>query len=234
MDEEGSQRLLLEDRDEQVAPGIPEPALFHVDVDDGIDGNDDQPKVLQAGAPKMLGKLEMEMPDSLAVIPKVDQTVVMTFQQLASVTNQIWPYSASPMSEFKIDGKQFDPECVNVTTKLGTTGGVGRSPAPRSSPHPFHIHTNPFLLNQLQRRAPGARGRPCAAAGLDGHHAPAQGDPGLLRGPEPVPGERFRARSVRRTSARSRRPRWSSATATTSSPATTCCTATSSATRTAA
>ena len=157
--EEDSQRQLLRDRDEQIAPGIPEPALFSVDVDDGIEGNDDQPKMLKAGAPKMLEKLEVEMPDYLAVIPKVDQTVAMTFQQLAAVTNQPWPYSASPLSEFKIDGKQFDPDCVNVTTKLGTTAEWTVSNATQL-PHPFHIHTNPFQLvsyNGVPLQPQGAR-----------------------------------------------------------------------------
>ena len=159
VDEDSTQRQLLRDRDEKIAPGIPEPALFHIDVDDGIEGNDHEPKVLKAGAPKMPEKLDMEMPDPLAVIPRVDQNVAMTFQQTAAVTNQVWPYGGSPLSQFKIDGKQFDPACVNVTTRLGTTAEWTITNATQL-PHPFHIHTNPFQLvsyNGVPLQPEGAR-----------------------------------------------------------------------------
>jgi FtsP/CotA-like multicopper oxidase with cupredoxin domain len=143
--EEGSQRQILRDLDEAVAPGIPEPALFHVDVDDGIEGNDHEPKLMKAGAPRMPEKLDMAMPPHLAVVKDVDQKVTMTFEQTAAVTGQPWPYSGSPISKFQISGRQFDGTCVNVTTKLGTQAEWTVSNATQL-PHPFHIHTNPFQL----------------------------------------------------------------------------------------
>jgi L-ascorbate oxidase len=69
----------------------------------------------------------------------------MTFQQVEAVTGQPWPYTGSPLSQFKIDGKQFDGSCVNVTTVLNTSRTWTVSNATRL-PHPFHIHTNPFAL----------------------------------------------------------------------------------------
>ena len=157
-DEEGSQRQLLREQDEAIAPGIPEPALFHVDVDDGIEGNDHLLKTLAAGAPTIPEKLDLAMPEhfSTAIVP--DQQVAMTFQQVAAVTNVPWPYTASPMSEFKIDGRQFDGTCANVTTTIGTTAKWTVSNATQL-PHPFHIHTNPFLLveyNGVPLQAPGS------------------------------------------------------------------------------
>ncbi len=143
--EEGSQRQTLHDLDEALAPGIAEPALFHVEVDDGIEGNDAEPKVLKAGAPRMPQTLELAMPPHHAVLERVDQKVTMTFEQTAAVTGQSWPYSGSPIAEFKIDGRQFKGDCVNVTTKVGTLAEWTVSNATQIT-HPFHIHTNPFQL----------------------------------------------------------------------------------------
>ena len=143
--EKGTQRDILRQQDEAIAPGIPEPALFHVDVDDGIEGNDDEPKLLKAGEPTMPEKLEMAVSKHFAVIPQADQAVKMTFEQAAAVTGQPWPYAGSPVSVFQIDGKQFNGTCANVTTKLDTLAEWTVSNATQL-PHPFHIHTNPFQL----------------------------------------------------------------------------------------
>jgi FtsP/CotA-like multicopper oxidase with cupredoxin domain len=143
--EEGSQRQKLHELDEEIAPGIPEPALFHVDVDDGIEGNDAEPKLLKAGAPTVPERIDLPMPPHLAVVTQANQTVTMTFEQTAAVTGQPWPYSGSPVSVFKIDGKQFNGTCANVTTTVGTTAQWTVSNATQIT-HPFHIHTNPFLL----------------------------------------------------------------------------------------
>lgn len=144
---EGNRKLLL-DRDEAMAPGPAEPPLFTIVVDDGIEGNDDEPKVLEAGAPTMpLPKDWPEMPDYLSIIERVDgQPVAMTFQQfLADSQTRQWPYGASPLSSFKIDGRQFCPTCVNVTTLLNTAAEWTVSNG-TLLPHPFHIHTNPFQV----------------------------------------------------------------------------------------
>lgn len=145
-DEGDSNRKLLLDRDEAMAPGPAEPPLFTIVVDDGIEGNDDEPKVLKAGAPTMPTTWP-PMPAYLSIIEKVDGApVAMTFQQfLADSQTQQWPYSASPLSSFKIDGRQFCPTCANVTTLLNTAAEWTVSNATQL-PHPFHIHTNPFQV----------------------------------------------------------------------------------------
>lgn len=158
--EERGQRKILLQRDEALAPGTPEPALFTVVVDDGIKGNDNKPKKLAANAPAMPATLP-PMPDYLSNITDAEvqgNDVNMNFQQfLADSTTQQWPYSASPLSSFKIDGRQFDPTCANVTTKVETAAQwtVANSTA---LPHPFHIHTNPFQVYSV-------KGVPVQAAG---------------------------------------------------------------------
>lgn len=51
----------------------------------------------------------------------------------------------NPTTKFLINGKQFSPNCDDVTARLGTAEEWTVS---NSSPlqHPFHIHTNPFQL----------------------------------------------------------------------------------------
>ncbi|HYH45697.1 MAG TPA: multicopper oxidase domain-containing protein [Thermoanaerobaculia bacterium] len=50
-----------------------------------------------------------------------------------------------PTTKFQINGQQYDPNCANVTTELGTTETwfVQNSSV---LAHPFHIHINPFQL----------------------------------------------------------------------------------------
>ena len=157
--EERGQRKLLLQRDEETAPGNAEPALFTIFVDDGIEGNDATPKKLAAGAPTLPTTLP-PMPDYLANITDAEvkgNDVNMTFQQFLADRTQPWPYSASPLSSFKIDGRQFDPSCANVTTKVETAAQwtVGNDTL---LPHPFHIHTNPFQVMSV-------KGVPVQAAG---------------------------------------------------------------------
>ena len=50
-----------------------------------------------------------------------------------------------PTTQFKINGEQYDPDCANVTTELGTTDTwVVQNSSVLA--HPFHIHINPFQL----------------------------------------------------------------------------------------
>lgn len=144
--EEDSNRKLLLDRDEAMAPGAAEPPLFTIVIDDGIEGNDEEPKMLKAGAPTMPTTWP-PMPTYLSIIEKADgKPVALTFQQfLADSQTQQWPYGASPLSSFKIDGRQFCPTCANVTTALNTASEWTVSNA-TLVPHPFHIHTNPFQV----------------------------------------------------------------------------------------
>ncbi len=159
--EQKGRRMALLQRDEELAPGKPEPALFTIVVDDGIKGNDNVRKKLAANAPTLPTTLP-PMPDYLANITDAEVSgqppVNMTFEQfLAGSTTQQWPYSASPLSTFKIDGRQFDPKCANVTTKVGTASQWTVSNA-TTLPHPFHIHTNPFQVFSVKGvpvQAPG-------------------------------------------------------------------------------
>jgi FtsP/CotA-like multicopper oxidase with cupredoxin domain len=53
----------------------------------------------------------------------------------------------NPATIFTIDGTQYNDNCVNVTTRLGTADEwlIQNSSALL---HPFHIHTNPFELSE--------------------------------------------------------------------------------------
>ncbi|HEX3131481.1 MAG TPA: multicopper oxidase domain-containing protein [Thermoanaerobaculia bacterium] len=143
-DQERAQRKLLMQRDEELAPGPAEPALFTVVVDDGIEGNDDQPKMLKAGAPQLPTTLS-PMPDYLKELKTVDGKVPLTFQQFVVGRTSPWPYATSSFTQFKLDNRQFDPDCANITTNLGKTYEWTVT-NDTTIPHPFHIHTNPFQL----------------------------------------------------------------------------------------
>lgn len=143
---EGSQRQRLRARDETLAAGAAEPALFHVVVDDGIAGNEATPKAAAAG--QQLPATLPPMPDYLQNITADEvkgNAVALTFQQTIAGTTTPWPYAGSPLAQFLIDGRQFDASCANVTRKLGTAAEwtIGNT---TTIPHPFHIHTNPFQL----------------------------------------------------------------------------------------
>jgi FtsP/CotA-like multicopper oxidase with cupredoxin domain len=131
-------------RDEEMAPGPAEPALFTVVIDDGIEGNDDQPKMLKAGAPQLPTALS-PMPSYLSEITKVDGAVPLTFQQFIVGRTSLWPYATSSFTQFKLDNRQFDPSCANITTDLGKAYEWTVT-NDTTIPHPFHIHTNPFQL----------------------------------------------------------------------------------------
>lgn len=146
--EEQGQRKLLLQRDEEMAPGAAEPALFTVVVDDGIAGNDDQPKKLKAGAPQALPATLSPMPPYLSNITAQEvqgNSINLSFQQYITGRAQPWPYSTSAFTQFKLNQKQFDPTCANITTELGKAyeWTVNND---TSIPHPYHIHTNPFQL----------------------------------------------------------------------------------------
>jgi FtsP/CotA-like multicopper oxidase with cupredoxin domain len=162
--EEGGRRRRLLERDEALAPGVAEPALFTMVVDDGIEGNDDQPKMLAANAPAMpLLKDYPPMPDYLANIPaaEVKENLSLTFQQFLALSQNgnfsKWPYAGSPVATFMINKRQFDPTCANVTTKVATAAEWTVSNE-TLLPHPFHIHTNPFQVISV-------KGVPVQAAG---------------------------------------------------------------------
>ena len=53
---------------------------------------------------------------------------------------------------FYINGKQFDPSCVDETMTLGKAEqwAVQNGSVPA---HPFHIHTNPFQIIAMNGKA---------------------------------------------------------------------------------
>lgn len=164
VDEEDSRRMLLREQDEQIAPGIPEPSLFEVVVDDGIEGNDAELKVLPPTAPKIPDEIPA-LSDTVASLRAAEAAdtdpVTMTFEQVNAVTGAPWPYTGSPLSKFQISGRQYAGSCANVTTRVDTARVWTVSNATRL-PHPFHIHTNPFALLDYAgaKLVPGGRPEP--------------------------------------------------------------------------
>jgi FtsP/CotA-like multicopper oxidase with cupredoxin domain len=50
-----------------------------------------------------------------------------------------------PTTEFQINGKKYDPSCVDITTEVGTAAEWTLKNE-TDQQHPFHIHTNPFQV----------------------------------------------------------------------------------------
>jgi FtsP/CotA-like multicopper oxidase with cupredoxin domain len=78
------------------------------------------------------------MPWYLKDVPtKTDDSFGLDFQMTAG--------PGDPTTLFKINGVQYNPDCSNITTRLGTTDTwtVENSSV---LAHPFHIHINPFQL----------------------------------------------------------------------------------------
>ena len=78
------------------------------------------------------------MPDYLKDLPAsstIDQN--LNFQMTGG--------PGDPTTKFEINDQQYDPDCANISTKLGTTETwfVQNSSV---LAHPFHIHINPFQL----------------------------------------------------------------------------------------
>jgi FtsP/CotA-like multicopper oxidase with cupredoxin domain len=70
----------------------------------------------------------------------------LTFSMESVTTGAPTPGAGGdPSTMFFINDRQYNPDCVNVTTLLGTADDwhVENS---SGLPHPFHIHTNPFQL----------------------------------------------------------------------------------------
>ncbi len=83
------------------------------------------------------------MPWYLKDVPaKTDDKFGLTFE----ITSQSAPPGpGNPTNQFMINGLQYNPNCSNITTRLGTTDTwfVQNSSV---LAHPFHIHINPFQL----------------------------------------------------------------------------------------
>jgi len=70
----------------------------------------------------------------------------LTFSMVSETTGPPTDGAAGdPSTVFLINDRQYCPDCVNVTTLLGTAD-EWRIENSSSQQHPFHIHTNPFQL----------------------------------------------------------------------------------------
>lgn len=143
---EARNRLLS--RDEALAPGGEEPSLLTIQVDDGVEGTTGPLELQAVTAPNMPTPQDWPpMPDFLKNISPqevVPPAVSLSFQMTAVGSNQpSGPGSA--LTQFKINGLQYNSDCVNVTTQLGVARewNVLNETA---LAHPFHIHTNPFQV----------------------------------------------------------------------------------------
>ncbi|HWN41056.1 MAG TPA: multicopper oxidase domain-containing protein, partial [Thermoanaerobaculia bacterium] len=148
MQDEGERKILL--RDDALAPGDEEPALFSVVIEDG-------PAAAKVEFPDpakwpKAGYLSNITDAEVATNPpvKIDwQQFVARSKpcdpQVENCVPQPWPYGVRAFTTFFINGKQFDSSCADVTTKLGTAAEWTVSNFTKLN-HPFHIHTNPFQL----------------------------------------------------------------------------------------
>ncbi|HWM89710.1 MAG TPA: multicopper oxidase domain-containing protein [Thermoanaerobaculia bacterium] len=145
MGEEGRRKILL--RDDALAPGPEEPALFTVVIDDGAA----EKKQLRAAAADFPDWTKWPKPAYLSNITDAEVAanppISIAWQQIVADSQPAmpWPYGVRAFTQFFINGKQFDSSCANVTTKLDTAAEWTISNATKLN-HPFHIHTNPVQL----------------------------------------------------------------------------------------
>jgi FtsP/CotA-like multicopper oxidase with cupredoxin domain len=134
-------------RDDALAPDAEEPPLVSLQVDDGVDGKAG-PLALTAAAPNFPTPQQWPpMPDYLTNIAPaeiVPPSVDLVFQQTQVGSSQPGA-QGSPLTQFKINGLQYNSDCVNITTQLGKAKEWNVSNV-TSLNHPFHIHTNPFQV----------------------------------------------------------------------------------------
>jgi FtsP/CotA-like multicopper oxidase with cupredoxin domain len=134
-------------RDNALAPDAEEPSLVTLAVDDGVEGKAG-PLALTAAAPNFPTPQQWPaMPDYLKNIQTseiVPPSVDLTFQQVQVGSNQPGA-QGSPLTQFKINGLQYNAACVNITTQLNKAKEWNVSNV-TTLRHPFHIHTNPFQV----------------------------------------------------------------------------------------
>ena len=145
----GQGGLRMMERDATLAPGAAEPGLVTIFVDDGdgkITPAEEAPPAMEAQMPPV--DQWPRMPDYLRnIIPREVQgnpIVDLTFEQTVLDTRIPGP-RANAVTKFKINNRQYNDDCVNVTTRLD----VARQWEIKNTTnlaHPFHIHTNPFQL----------------------------------------------------------------------------------------
>ena len=127
--------------DEALAPGVELPPLVQLVVAAPAEGA--PPAKVATGFPP--ADKWPPMPDYLADLPAGSDKLSLVFD--LTVDGGGTPVGGDPTTRFFINGKRFDPSCVDVQTKLGgvadwtvTNGGEG------GVPHTLHIHINPFQV----------------------------------------------------------------------------------------
>lgn len=110
-----------------------EPALFSLVVKAPEKGP--KKKAFATGFPE--ASYWPPMPWYLQELPSTPVAQNLTFEMTGGPGN--------PSTKFEINGQQYNPDCANVTTELGTTETwfVQNSSV---LAHPYHIHINPFQL----------------------------------------------------------------------------------------
>ena len=126
-------RELTEIRDEALAPGPPNLPLLVLKVEAPLEGVVTVAKGFPSPEqwPPMPSYLKDIQPS------EIQGNVGLVFSMSAP--------NADPTAKFFINQQQFQGECVNVTTELGTA--LEWNVSNTSNPlHPFHIHINPFQV----------------------------------------------------------------------------------------
>jgi len=106
-------------------------------------------QALPAGFPT-----EAEWPEMPPFLKNIEPSEVkarqdLTFSMVSETTGPPTPGAAGdPSTVFLINNRQYNPDCVDVTTKLGTADEWHIENSSGLA-HPFHIHTNPFQLVEL-------------------------------------------------------------------------------------
>jgi FtsP/CotA-like multicopper oxidase with cupredoxin domain len=92
--------------------------------------------------------LPQQWPQMPSFLADVQDTEIINQNNPRRVTFSMQGNPGQQPNSFYINGKQFDPTCVNLSMQISTAEQwmVQNSSAPQ---HPFHIHTNPFQIIQV-------------------------------------------------------------------------------------
>jgi FtsP/CotA-like multicopper oxidase with cupredoxin domain len=128
--------------DEALAPGAALPPLVQVVVAAPAAGA--APAKVATGFPPV--EQWPPMPDYLRDLPAAGaDTLSLAFEM--TVDGGGTPVGGDPTSRFFINDKRFDPNCVDVQTKLGSVADwTVTNNAEGGVPHTLHIHINPFQV----------------------------------------------------------------------------------------
>jgi FtsP/CotA-like multicopper oxidase with cupredoxin domain len=132
--EEDAEKAVRE-MEEARAPGAAEASLFTVAIEE-------PPQGAEADFAEMQFPKKEEWPKMPDFLRDIEDKEIQGSQDL---TFSMLNGTRTPLNRFYINEKQFDPACVDITTKLGAAEEwtIRNASTPR---HPFHIHTNPFQV----------------------------------------------------------------------------------------